>query len=249
MLPVVDLARLLFDHAPDAVLAARPESLWGDSEMIGAVFLLRARPAADAYIVRYSGICSVRRVRITLNVGQGLDRVEDIETDTVYAIVGDPSPVVDIDPSDPTRIYDGAQQTEQAERERLCSAFDKPDTVIEATSAGDVYYLSRALSVLPVLMQNLAAVDCVDLGQRCPADLPTQLTAAELQKVGPCDDPELIEALGIEANHICVVADFRTRGNRFEEEGWSVIAAGPYPETGTFTPTRIFARPSHTIID
>lgn len=247
-LPVKDLAKILFAAVPEAVLSGRPEDIGLGMNVFGGTFLLKAQPAVESYVVRFSGLCSLRRVRVSLNAAGNEDRVEDIETDTVYAVVG---PASIIKEPDLLSYVPGDIDPASDEIQKACAAFDRPNDIVEADSATSLMYGTVALSSLSASVVNESVkVECEDIDQKCPADISAQLSAARLKAVKACDDQELNEALKIPSDHVCVVIDLFVRGNFAEEEGWNMVVAGPSPELdATFSPSRVFIRPTYTIID
>lgn len=262
-LPRENLVRLVFNGIADQVLAVKTDSFSG-AELTGVTLLLKARPAVEDYTVLYGGICSLRILDVQLDGATEFDRVADVRADLVYALVGEPTllkgstvptlkepaphgPITEAAPA-ATEVQPDSNEVKAAER--ACAAFDKPNRVIEAPSAADVYYAGRALMITPELFQSKRAVFiCQDINERCPADLPAQLAATQLQKVERCYDQELMQIVRVSADHICVVLDLLISGGISQEEGWEMMVAGPWANDESFKPNRIFVRRTTTYID
>lgn len=238
-----ELANLMFGAAADQVVAARVDTAYMGPGVYGATFLLRPRPAVDDHIVRFSGACSVRRVRVQLNVREEARTVEDVETDTAWIVTGPMS----IIPDDFDSI---AGDDDGADRRAACAGWDDFTDLVESPSGSTLMLATRALADIPGLIDNgSAAITCGD-GKPCDAEHREALRAGRLTAVGSCEDPWLAESLGITPGQTCVTATLRLPGGgAMTYDTLEITAAGAYDYPSSFVLERVSMGIGTTIVD
>ena len=243
------LAELIFASAPDAVISAEPVHSYLVDKIFGATFLLRGQPAVEDSMVRYDGLCSLRRVTIYLDAGEGLDQVEDIETDTVYAVLGPPSIIRDPDPFDGAASEDGQKDTSRRE---ACAAFRDVRKVVTAPGAGVLMGGLQALNALPdLLARHVRGISCDPgrTGAACPADMGEKLLNARLYSVTTCENSGFTYGLRVPSGQSCFVIELTTSAGISEEAGLRVVATGAWDMQTPFVPTRAILSETTTYID
>lgn len=239
-----ELASLMFGATADQVVAARVDPGYMGHGVYGATFLLRPRPAVDDHIVRFNGACSVRRVRVQLNVREGARIVEDIETDTAWIVTGRMS----IIPDDFDSI--AGDDDGGAGRRAACAGWDDFTNLVEAPSGSTLMLATRAIADIPGLIESGSAeITCGD-GTPCDADYREALRAGRLTTVGSCEDPWLAESLGITPGQTCVTASLRLPGgSAMTFHTLEITAAGAYDYPSSFALERVSMGIGTTMVD
>lgn len=245
-LPLHELAGLMFGAAADGIVLGQAGTSYGGDAVLGATFLMKPLPASDQGMIRYEGLCSVRRVRVTLDARDQGRTVEDIETDLAYAVIGAPAVVpdnMDAMPGDD----DGEEQ-----RRAACATWRSAARLVEAPDAGTLMLAAQALAVIPGMIDSGAdGVACNDLGQACGAEIRRGLVEGRLSEVRACDPFDVDEIFDGDQTLTCVAADLFLAGDeRATSTGLNVMAAGTHAYgPAPFRPTRVFIRETTTYAD
>lgn len=239
------LAQLMFGAAADEVVVAEPEATYLGDTIARTTFLLRPRPAVEAAMVHYEGACAIRRVRVDLDMAEDGRSVDDITTDTVWAVLGPMSvvePVFDRAP--------GEEDVAAVARQTACEGWNDFSALVEAPDLMTLMAATDALTALPRLIEDPGERVTCDDDQPCTDAHRTALGAGRLTNVGPCDDPELSQSLGITQEQTCVTLDLLLPGgSAFEYDTLRIVAAGVWAYPERFAPDRAWMAIGTTIVD
>jgi len=239
------LAQLMFGATADQVVAADAEAVYLGDTIAQVTFLLRPHPAVEDYMTRYDGACSIRRVRVTLDMADGGRTVDDITTDTVWAVLG-PLSVVESD----LGLAPGEEDPAAANRKAACDRWNDFRTVVEAPNLMTLMAATDTLAALPALLDRGGVGVTCDGDAACGEPHRTALRTGRLTEVGQCDDPELMESLGIREDQTCLVLTFILPGDtRFQFDSLRIVAAGDWHYPERFVPSRISMGVGTTIVD
>lgn len=239
------LAQLVFGAAADGVVASRADAVYMGDTIAQVTFLLRPRPAVDDYLVHYAGACSIRRIRVDLDMADGGRTVEDLTTDTAWAVLG---PMSVIEPR--FDFVAGQEDPEATARAAACEGWSDFQNIVEAPNASSLRLATDALSALPALLDgNAARVTCDDAAP-CDETHRAALRTGRLTDVGPCDDPEFLESLGVRQEQTCVtLVLLLPGGGAFQYDTLNVTAAGEWDISQRFVPSRVWMGVGTTIVD
>lgn len=239
------LAELMFGAAADQVVAANAEAVYLGDTIAQVTFLLRPHPAVEEYMTHYDGACSIRRVRVMLDMADGGRTVDDITTDTVWAVLG---PLSVLEPD--VGLAPGEEDPEAVNRKAACDGWTDFRTVVEAPNPMTLMLATDTLAALPVLLDSGAPGVTCDDATACGDPHRTALRTGRLSEVVPCDDPEAMAALGIPQGQTCVILTFVLPGGTlFQFDSLRVVAAGDWPYPERFVPSRISMGIGTTIVD
>lgn len=239
------LAQLILGAAADSVVAARADAVYMGDTIAQVTFLLRPRPAVDDFIVQYAGACSIRRMRVDLDMAHGGRTVDDLTTDTAWAVLG---PMSVIEPR--FDLIAGENDPEAAARAAACEEWSDFQNLVEAPNASSLMLATDALSALPALLDSNAALVTCDDAAPCDETHRTALRTGRLTDVGPCDDLEFLASLGVRQEQTCVnLVLLLPGGGAFQYDTLNVTAAGDWAIRQRFVPSRVWMGVGVTIVD